>query len=122
LFGVTTALVTLAVVNTFTVTWTTATEARPTMAIARTLGATPGQITAGLSVAQLLPTLPGAIAGLLPGIVSYEVFDSNAILPPAWWLIAIPFTFLLATGALTALPARIAAHRSIAETLSAEAA
>jgi len=64
ILAVTAALITLAAINTITTTWTTAQEARPTMAIARTLGATPGQITAGLSTAQLLPTLPGALAGI----------------------------------------------------------
>ncbi|MEU8383228.1 FtsX-like permease family protein [Streptosporangium sp. NPDC048865] len=123
LLGVTAALITLAVVNTLTITWVTATEARATMAIARTLGATPGQITAGLSVAQLLPTLPGAIAGVPFGIVLYLPFGPREVtMPSTGWLLAVPLALLLATAALTALPARVAARRSIAATLSAETA
>ncbi|MEV5752545.1 ATP-binding cassette domain-containing protein [Actinoallomurus sp. NPDC052308] len=77
-------LLAVAVVNTLTITWTTAQEASPTMAVARTLGATPGQITAGLSVAQLLPTLPGALAGIPIGIVLCLPFSAaNMAWPPA---------------------------------------
>jgi putative ABC transport system permease protein len=122
MLAVTAALITLAVVNTMTITWTTALEARPTMAIARTLGATPGQITAGLSTAQLLPTLPGAITGIPIGIILYLPFSAGQVtMPPAWWLLTAALAPLLATAALTAMPARIAAHRSVAQTLSAEA-
>ncbi|MFC5744052.1 FtsX-like permease family protein [Actinomadura rugatobispora] len=122
LLAVTAAVIVLAIVNTITITWSTALEARPTMAIARTLGATPGQITAGLSIAQLLPTLPGAIAGIPLGILLCLPFSpGNAtILPPAGWLLTAALASVLTTAALTALPARIAARRSVARTLSAE--
>ncbi|MCO5994983.1 ABC transporter permease [Actinoallomurus rhizosphaericola] len=122
MLAVTAALITLAVINTITITWTTAQEARPTMAIARTLGATPGQITAGLSVAQLLPTLPGALAGIPLGIILCLPFTAgNVTWPPAWSLLTAALAALPATAALTAIPARIAARRSVAQTLSAEA-
>jgi putative ABC transport system permease protein len=122
MLAVTAALITLAAINTITITWTTAQEARPTMAIARTLGATPGQITAGLSVAQLLPTLPGALAGIPMGIILCLPFSaSNATWPPAWLLLTAALAALPATAALTAIPARIAARASVARTLSAEA-
>jgi putative ABC transport system permease protein len=121
LLAVTAALLTLALVNTMTITWTTALEARPTMAIARTLGSTPGQITAGLSIAQLLPTLPGVIAGM--SLLLYLPFGADQpSVPPTWWLLTAALGPLLATAALTAIPARLAAHRSVAQTLSAEAA
>jgi putative ABC transport system permease protein len=119
---VTAALITLAIINTITITWTTAQEARPAMAIARTLGATPGQITAGLSTAQLLPTLPGALAGIPMGIVLYLPFSAaNVTWPPAWLLLTAALAALPVTAALTAIPARIAARKSVAQTLSAEA-
>ncbi|MFB9837012.1 helix-turn-helix transcriptional regulator [Actinoallomurus acaciae] len=83
------------------------------------LGATPGQITAGLSTAQLLPTLPGAFAGIPLGVILCLALSApNAAWPSAWLLLAV----LPATAALGAVPARIAAHRSVARTLSAEAA
>jgi putative ABC transport system permease protein len=87
------------------------------MAIARTLGATPGQITAGLSAAQLLPTVPGVVIGIPVGIV----VSGDGSMPPAWWLFAAVLVSLLVTAALAALPARIAARHSVARTLSAEA-
>ncbi|GAA4060424.1 ABC transporter permease [Actinomadura miaoliensis] len=119
LLAVTAAMIALAVVNTITITWTTALEARPAMAVARTLGATPGQITAGLSAAQLLPTLPGVVSGIPLGVILFS--DAKMVMPHAWWLLTAAVTPLLATAALTALPARVAARRSVAQTLSAEA-
>lgn len=123
LLAVTVLAIALATVNTITLTWTTAIEARANMAIARTLGATPGQISAGLSIAQLLPALPGAIAGILMGIVVYGPFSrGETIAPPFSWMLAAALATLLATAALTALPARLAARRPVAQTLSAETA
>ncbi|MEV0380260.1 FtsX-like permease family protein [Nonomuraea sp. NPDC050643] len=123
LLAVTILLIALAIVNTITLTWTTAMEARANMAIARTLGATPGQITAGLSVAQLLPSLPGAVLGVPLGIGLLSFFAArNAVDPPTSWLLGAALATLLATAALTALPARLAARRPVARTLSAEAA
>ncbi|TDD87955.1 ABC transporter permease [Actinomadura darangshiensis] len=122
LLAVTAAVIALAIVNTVTITWAFAQEARPTMAIARTLGATPGQITAGLSAAQLLPALPSVIVGVPLGVQVFLLFNrGDAAMPPGWWLIAAGVASLLATAALTALPARAAARRSVAQTLSAEA-
>ncbi|MEU7457550.1 FtsX-like permease family protein [Streptosporangium roseum] len=121
--AVTVLLIAVAVVNTLTFTWTTAIEARANMAIARTLGATPGQISAGLSVAQLLPALPGAVIGVPVGIGLLSLFAArNSAEPPSSWLLGAALATLLVTAALTALPARLAARRPVAQTLSAEAA
>ncbi|MEV7802513.1 FtsX-like permease family protein [Microbispora sp. NPDC088329] len=123
MLAVTILLVALAVVNTVTFTWTTAMEARANMAIARTLGATPGQISAGLSAAQLLPGLPGALIGGPLGAGLLSLFSArNAVEAPSSWLLGAALATLVATAALTALPARLAARRSVAQTLSAEAA
>ncbi|MGW0482708.1 FtsX-like permease family protein [Nonomuraea sp. NPDC003214] len=122
LLAVTVLLIALAIVNTLTITWTTAMEARATMAVARTLGATPGQVAAGLSTAQLLPSLAGALAGVPLGAGLLSLFAArNAADPPASWLLGIVLATLLATAALTALPARLAARRPVAQALSAEA-
>ncbi|QFY09160.1 FtsX-like permease family protein [Nonomuraea phyllanthi] len=116
-------LIALAVVNTITFTWTTAVEARANMAIARTLGATPGQVSAGLSIAQLLPGLPGAVLGVPLGSGLLSLFAArNAVEAPSSWLLAAVLATLLATAALTALPARLAARRPVARALSAETA
>jgi putative ABC transport system permease protein len=121
MLAVTATVIALAIVNTITTTWTIALEARPTMAIARALGATPGQVTAGLSTAQLLPALPGAIAGIPLGVFLVLLFSRGDVpMPPTWWLLIAAFAPLPATAALTALPARVAARRSVARTLNAE--
>lgn len=123
MLAVTVLLIALAVVNTITLTWTTAMEARANMAIARTLGATPGQVTAGLSTAQLLPSLPGAVLGVPLGLGLLSLFAAgNAVDPPFAWLLGAALATLLATAALTALPARLAARRPVAQALNAEAA
>ncbi|MEV0146284.1 MULTISPECIES: FtsX-like permease family protein [unclassified Nonomuraea] len=121
LLAVTVLVLALATVNTVTLTWTTAMEARTTMAIARALGATPGQISAGLSTAQLLSALPGAVAGVPLGVgVLLSVGERST--PPISWMLTAALATLLATAALAALPARLAARRSVAQTLSAETA
>ncbi|MEV0823372.1 ABC transporter permease [Nonomuraea rubra] len=121
LIAVSALLIALAVVNTITFTWTTAMEARPSLAVARALGATPGQVSAGLSIAQLLPCLPGAVIGIPLGIGVFSAFSPrNAVLAPFSTMFIAALATLLATVALTALPARLAARRSVAQTLSAE--
>ncbi|MGI5205458.1 FtsX-like permease family protein [Spirillospora sp. CA-108201] len=121
ILGVTAALIALAAVNTIAVTWTTAQEARHTMAVARALGATPGQITAGLSAAQLLPTLPGALAGIPLGLALCLPFsEANTTWPPAWSLLTAALAALPVTAALTAVPARAASHRPAARTLTTD--
>ncbi|MEU9836896.1 FtsX-like permease family protein [Streptosporangium sp. NPDC048047] len=121
MLAVTVLLIALAIVNTLTFTWSTAMEARANMAVARTLGATPGQISAGLSAAQLLPALPGAIIGVPLSAALLSIFAApNAVDLPSSWLLAGVLATLLATAALTALPALLAARRPVAQTLSAE--
>nr|WP_221473100.1 FtsX-like permease family protein [Planomonospora venezuelensis] len=123
ILAVTILLIALAVVNTITFTWTTAMEARTNTAVARALGATPGQVSAGLSTAQLLPSLPGAIAGVPLGVGLLSFFAArNAAAPPPSLLLGAALATLLATAALTALPAYLASRRSVARTLSAETA
>ena len=65
-------LIALAAVNAGVIAWTTALETRHSAALARALGATPRQITAGLCVAQLLPALVGALLGIPGGIAIYR--------------------------------------------------
>ncbi|MET7466740.1 hypothetical protein [Nonomuraea sp. NPDC005501] len=44
------------------------------------------------------------------------------ITPPVSWMLAAALAILRATAALAALPTRVAARRSVAQTLSAETA
>ena len=117
-------LVVLAAVNATFVAWTTALDTRHPAALARALGATPRQITTGLSVAQLLPALVGALLGIPGGIAIYDVPRTGGptTLPSALWLAAMVVAALLVMAVLTTVPTRIGARRSVAEVLQAETA
>jgi putative ABC transport system permease protein len=118
-------LIVLAAVNAVFIAWTTALEARHPAALARALGATPEQITTGLSVAFLPPALLGALLGIPGGISIYDGARSGGgatTLPSALWLVAMVILTLLVIAALTAIPTRIGARRPVAEVLQAETA
>jgi ABC-type lipoprotein release transport system permease subunit len=117
-------LVVLAAVNAIFIAWATALDARHPAALARALGATPEQITTGLSVAQLLPAMAGALLGIPGGIGIYGATKDGGptTIPPALWLVAMVVVTLLAITVLTAIPARIGARRSVNEVLQAGAA
>ncbi|GHJ35141.1 FtsX-like permease family protein [Streptomyces sp. TS71-3] len=117
------AFAVLATVNIIVITWTTASEARYSLAIARTLGATPGQVTTGLSLAQLLPALPGAFAGIPLGLGLLWLFTPGEMtVPSASWLCAGALGAVLAVAVLTAVPARTAARLPVARILNSEGA
>ena len=118
-------LVVLAAVNAAFIAWTTALETRHPAALARALGATPGEITIGLSIALMLPALLGALLGIPGGIVIYDAPRNGPgprSLPPSLWLAALVVLTLLVIAVLTAIPTRIGARRPVAEVLKAEAA
>jgi ABC-type antimicrobial peptide transport system permease subunit len=88
------------------------------------LGAAPRDVAAGLTAAQLLPALPGAVFGIPLGIGLFAAADHGGMLtvPPAWWLaVAVLATLAVVTG-LAAVPARIGARQPAAEILQAETA
>ncbi len=124
IFIITVALVTLAAVNVIFITWATALDARRSSALERALGATPEQVAAGLSMAQVLPAVPAAALGIPAGLGLYEAVSRGAPLSigQPWWLIAVGAGTLLAVAALTAIPARIGGRRPPAEVLQAETA
>ena len=112
---ITTTLGLLAAVNAIFIAWATALDARHASALARALGATPQQVSAGLSAAQVLPALAGAILGIPGGIGLVAVVDPDAItLPPLWQLLAVVLGTVVVIAALTAIPARIGARRPAA--------
>jgi hypothetical protein len=117
-------LIVLAAVNAVFIAWVTALDARHPAALARALGATPQQITTGLSVAQLLPAMAGALLGIPGGIGIYGATKDGGptTIPPALWLAAMVVVTLLVITVLTAIPARIGARRPVTEVLQAEAA
>ncbi|MGH3195406.1 MAG: FtsX-like permease family protein [Streptosporangiaceae bacterium] len=123
LLVVTVVLGALAVLNAIATAWATVLDARHSSALARALGATPQQVSAAISVAQVLPALPGAVAGIPLGIGLFAAVSSDGggvTVPPAWWLAAAVLATLLAVAALTAIPARAAARRPAAVILQSE--
>ena len=86
---VTIMLVALAAVNAIFITQATVQDTRHTSAVTRALGATPQQVTAGLSAAQILPAVAGAVVGIPGGFALFAVASQggSASQPPAWWLI-----------------------------------
>ena len=67
LLTITIMLIVLAAVNVTFITWATVQDSRHATVLTRALGATAGQLTAGLSAAQLLPAIAGALAGIAGG-------------------------------------------------------
>jgi putative ABC transport system permease protein len=118
----TVVLVALAVLNAVFTAWATALDASRTSALARALGLTPQQISSGISAAQVIPALPGALLGIPLGIGLFKVASHVSAVPSAWWLAAAVLGTLVAVGGLTTIPARIGARRPAAEILQAETA
>jgi ABC-type lipoprotein release transport system permease subunit len=115
-------LVALAAVNAIFITWATALDARRSSALSRALGATPQQVTAGLSAAQVLPALVGALLGIPGGFLLLSAVSDSVVAPPAWQLLAVvPVTVLVVAG-LTVIPSRLSARRPVAEVLQSEMA
>jgi ABC-type lipoprotein release transport system permease subunit len=123
LLVITVPLVALAAVNAIFVTWTTALDARHSSALARALGATPQQVSTGLSAAQVLPALVGAVLAIPGGLALFAAIGGDETANPPLWqvLVVVPGTVLV-VAALTTIPARLGARRPTAEILQAELA
>ena len=81
----------------------------------------PEEVSAGLSAAQLLPAVAGAILGIPGGIALFAaVSDDGATIPPLWQLLAVVAATALVLAGLTAIPARVGARRPVAEILQSE--
>jgi putative ABC transport system permease protein len=92
--------------------------------VVRALGAAPRSVAAGLTAAQLLPAVPGALLGIPLGIGLFAAADHGGRLtvPPAWWLAVAVLATLAAVAGLAAVPARAGARRPVAGILQAETA
>ena len=115
-------LVVLAAINAIFTTWSTVIDAQRPTALSRALGATPWQISAGLTAAQLIPGLLAACLGIPAGLGLYQAAGGHLqeATPPLWWLLAVIPGTLIVVGLLTAIPARIGAGRSPAEVLRSD--
>jgi putative ABC transport system permease protein len=124
-FVLTLALLVLAAVNAVLIAWSTSLDALRFTGLARALGATPRQVTAGLSAAQLLPAAGAGILGIPLGLLVYAVARtaggaSGAASTPYGELPAVVPGTLVVVALLTALPIRAACRRPVAEVLRAD--
>ena len=115
-------LVLLAVVNAVIIAWAMALDVRRPAALIRALGATPFQVTTGLSLAQLAPALMGALLGIAGGVAIYARGGLAPILPPLPWLLSLVIGALLAITVFTAAATWIGSHRPVAELLESDSA
>jgi putative ABC transport system permease protein len=111
-------LVVLASINAVFTTWVAVIDAERPNAVTRALGATPRQVMAGLTAAQLLPALVAAAVGIPAGLALFQIAGGRlSQAPPLAALLAIVPSTLIIVALLTALPARVGAHRGVAEAL-----
>jgi putative ABC transport system permease protein len=115
-------LVVLAGINVIFTTWATVIDAQRPTALARALGATPRQISAGLTTAQLVPALVAACIGIPAGLGLYELAGGNVAdaNPSILLLVAVVPCTLVAVALFTFVPARAGARRSVAAALRSE--
>jgi ABC-type lipoprotein release transport system permease subunit len=121
---ITIAMILVAAVNALLITWATVLDARHSSTLSRALGATAGQVSVGLAVAQMLPALAGALVGTPLGFLLYAGLkhEGGMPYPPAWWLACVIVGTPLVVGALTVIPSRVAARAEIAPLLESGAA
>jgi putative ABC transport system permease protein len=115
-------MVVLVAVNTVIIAWATALDVRRPAALIRALGATPAQVTRGLSAAQAIPALVGALLGILGGVAIYARGGLTPKLPPVPWLVSVVIAMVLAIAVLNAVATLIGSWRPIAELLESDSA
>ncbi|GAA4199102.1 ABC transporter permease [Actinocatenispora rupis] len=111
------ALLVLAALNTVVITWSTALDARRSLAVARAFGATPGQVTGALAIAQLPSAVAGVAIGMPVGVGLYWLVAPTTVTPPGWSLLLTGAAVVLGAAVLATVPARIGARRPVARIL-----
>jgi putative ABC transport system permease protein len=121
---ITIVLVTLAVLNAVCAAWATVLDSRRTAALSRALGASPLQVTAGVTWAQVLPAVPGALLGIPLGLALFLAADGGGtvIFPSPLWLAAAMVAILAAVAVMASIPALIGARVPASQILQAETA
>ncbi|BCJ31540.1 ABC transporter permease [Actinocatenispora sera] len=124
ILAITVALVALAALDAVVIVWSTALDARRSLAVARAFGATPAQVTAALVLAPLPAAAAGAAVGMPTGLGLYWLVSSAGArmdaTPPTWWLLAGGAAIVLGVAALGTIPARLDARRPVTPILDAE--
>ncbi len=111
-------LVIMAAVNLIFVTRASAVDARRVLAVARAVGVTPAEAAAAVGVAQIMPVGLGlALGGAVGTALFHALSSSTTTTPPTAQLAVLVLGTVILTVALTAIPARLEAHRPIADTL-----
>ena len=120
----TVVLLALSVLNAVITGWATALDAVGSSALARALGATRRQLSAGIAAAQLLPAVPGVLIGVPLGIGLFVAASgagtTGTIVPPAGWLVAAVLATMAAVTGLAAIPAWAGARRPVTDVLAQE--
>lgn len=118
LTAITIALLALAGLTAIFAAWATVLEARRSSAVTLAVGATLQQVRAGVAMAQVIPSIPGAILGLPLGLVLFYVTGHSLRgLPPALWMVGAVVGMLVVVSVLTTVPARIGLRGPVAELL-----
>ena len=119
---ITIVLVTLAILNAVCAAWATVLDSRRSAALSRALGASPQQVSAGVTWAQVLPAVPGALLGIPLGLALFLAADGGGTvrIPPAWWLAIAVIVILAAVAVMASIPALIGARTSPSQILQAE--
>jgi putative ABC transport system permease protein len=122
LMALTVVLLALAALNAICAAWATVLDTGRASALARALGASPRQVSAGIAAAQVLPAVPGVLLGIPLGIGLFDVAAQGAgvVVPPVSWLAGAALGTLVVLAALAALPARVGAARPVSPVLSAD--
>jgi putative ABC transport system permease protein len=115
-------LVVLAGINAIFTTWATVIDSQRPTALARAVGATPWQVSAGLTSVQLLAGLVAACVGIPVGLGLYQLAggDVASANPSILLLVAVVPCTLAAVALFTYVPARAGARRSVAQALGSE--
>jgi len=118
----TVVLLALSALNAVCAAWATVLDTAHASALARALGASPGQVTAGIAAAQVLPAVPGVLLGIPLGIGLFDVAAQGAgvVVPPVSWLAGAAFATLAVLAVLAAVPARVGAARPVSPVLRAD--
>jgi putative ABC transport system permease protein len=123
LLVITIVLVALAVLNAVCAAWATVLDFRRSAALARALGASPRQVSAGVAWAQVLPAVPGALLGIPLGLGLFKVASAGMLtIPPAWSLAAVVLGVLAAVAVMASIPALIGARIPASRILQSETA
>jgi putative ABC transport system permease protein len=121
LLVITVTLVALTAINAIVISWVAALDTRHASALARAFGATPAQVGAGLSSAQVLPAFVGAVLGVPGGLALWGALSNDEAAGATFWqLLAVVVGAVLVVAALTAIPARLGARRPVADILKSE--